>query len=198
MGRARTLAAVMGVVALAAVGALVGARVVDADDGPTAVDVGFLRDMLDHHEQANLMALLALGRDPSPVARNLAVDVLASQRYEIGLMEGWLIDWGVERGAPTRDAMAWMGMHVVPAEMPGMASQAQLNTLNTLSGDELDDAFFELMIGHHQGGIHMAEAAAKSATNPHVRWIAKAIARNQRREIMEIETARVMLTSEAP
>jgi uncharacterized protein (DUF305 family) len=182
----RRLVTIAAAVALAAGGVFVAANVVGADDGPTEVDVGFLRDMIDHHEQANTLALIALHGDASLLSDNLAIDVLASQRYEIGLMEGWLIDWGLERGAVTRDAMAWMGMHVTPDAMPGMASAAQIQELATLQGTALDRRFFELMIEHHEGGIHMAEAARDDASNPHVRWLARRIAGNQRREINEI------------
>jgi len=164
-------------------------RTVGGGDGPSKADIGFLQDMIDHHEQANLLSLVALHGDASPIARNLAVDVLTSQRYEIGLMDEWLRSHGQSRGGPDRTAMAWMGMNVTPATMPGMATQADIDALSRLSGPALDRQFLQLMIVHHEGGIHMGTAAEKLATEGHVQWLAGQMARNQRREILEIESA---------
>jgi uncharacterized protein (DUF305 family) len=152
------------------------------------VDIGFLQDMIDHHEQANQLSAIALRGDASSPVANLALDVVAAQRYEIGVMEGWLIEWGLERGEPTRVAMAWMGMSVAPATMPGMAAPADVDALTRLSGAALDVRYLELLLDHHRGGLHMSDAAATSARNPHVRWLAGQMATNQRREIREIET----------
>ena len=180
----------IGVVAVVAVAVVAGAAAgVGADgSGRNRADVGFLQDMIDHHEQANLLAAIALRGDPSAPVRNLALDVINAQRYEIGMMDGWLMQWDRERGEPARDAMAWMGMHVTPREMPGMASVRDLDALGRLSGRALDVRFLELMLDHHRGGVHMAEAAVESAGDSHVRWLAGQMARNQRREIREIET----------
>jgi uncharacterized protein (DUF305 family) len=182
------------VIAAVVAGALVlgGAAVVaanrsDRDPQRNRADVGFLRDMIDHHEQATLMSGIALRGDASEPVRNLALDVIAYQRYEIGMMEGWLIDWGLERGQPGREAMVWMGMPVAVESMPGMASVEDLTELSQLSGNKLDVRFLELMLDHHHGGVHMAEAAIERGRNPHVRWLAGQMARNQEREIADIE-----------
>ena len=44
--------------------------------------------------------------------------------------------------------------------MPGMATPAQMNKLETLHGKALDVLFLQLMIHHHQGGLPMAQYAA--------------------------------------
>lgn len=185
----------LGIAAVVAAGLLVAKVARSSDAEPrNATDVGFLQDMIDHHDQANLLAAIALRGDASPVVRNAAVDVIASQRYEIGLMEGWLIGWGLDRGAPQRTAMEWMGMDVQPAAMPGMATTGEIDALSDLHGAALDQRFLALMIDHHRGGIHMSEAALGSARNPHVLSLARRIVRNQRREIRELETTRSLLS----
>lgn len=172
---------------LAALGAT---AVVAADDEPdrNAADVGFLQDMIDHHDQANQLSAVALAGDASEPVRNLALDVIASQRYEIGVMEGWLIQWGLDRGAPGREVMAWMGMPTPIDDMPGMASAGAIAGLSRLRGSDLDVRYLELLLDHHEGGVHMATEAAERGADPHVRWLAEQMARNQRREIREIET----------
>ena len=159
------------------------------DDRPAedSVDVGFLQDMVDHHEQAVLLALLVLRGSPSDTVRNFAVDVIASQRHELGLMDGWLTVWGLERGAPGRTAMGWMGMPTPVAAMPGMAGPEDLDALSKASGAELDRLFLRLMLDHHRGGIHMGEFAAAEAGNDHVRWLGGQIRTNQLREIRDME-----------
>jgi uncharacterized protein (DUF305 family) len=185
------VAAVAAVVSAAAVLSTVAVIAAARSDGDrpdrSRADVGFLQDMIDHHEQATLMSGIALRGEASLPVRNLALDVIAFQRYEIGMMEGWLIDWGFERGQPGREAMVWMGSPVPVESMPGMAGVDDLANLSQLSGSKLDVRFLELMLEHHQGGVHMAEAGAELARNPHVRWLAGQMTRNQQREIADIE-----------
>lgn len=50
--------------------------------------------------------------------------------------------------------------------------------------------FIPLTQGHHQGGVHIAEFAAKNAESEFVRRLAARMARNQRIEINELEGAR--------
>lgn len=182
VGVAVLVAAAVAVVVLVATG-------VGADDpGPGPADIGFLQDMIDHHEQATQLSAIALAAETSAPVRNLALDVVAAQRYEIGLMEGWLIEWGLDRGEPGRDVMAWMGMPLPAHAMPGMATLEQIDRLHRLDGSAIDVRFLELMLEHHRGGIHMATAAVDTARSPNVQWLAGQMARNQRREIREIET----------
>lgn len=185
MSQRRELALAVLAAAVLVAGVLVVAVDDGADDPPgvDSVDVGFLQDMIDHHEQAVLLSLIALRNEPSGAVRDLAIDVIASQREEIGKMEGWLILWGHERGQPSRQAMAWMGMRSTPATMPGMATRDELAALEAARGAALDDLFLTLMIVHHEGGIHMAEPASQEAEVDHVRFLAARIAQDQLREI---------------
>ena len=187
------------VVAVAA-GAFVAGR---ASDGREAgrvetgsVDAGFVRDMIDHHEQAVLLSSIVLRSEPSAPVRDIAVDVIASQRYEIGVLDGWLREWDLDRGAVTRrDAMAWMGHGTTLENMPGMAARDELAALTAARGTEADALFFELMSEHHEGGVHMAREAAERAESANVRWIAGLMSRNQQREIREMESVRLAMTS---
>ena len=194
----RPAAVGLGLVLVVLLGAALLAR--RGTDGPTHndADIGFLRDMIDHHDQANFISAIALRGSASVAVRNAALDVVAAQRYEVGLMEGWLIEWGIDEGDPNRDAMAWMGMPSKPGVMPGMATPAQLDELAKASGEALDVRFVELMIEHHRGGVHMAEAARESAGDPQVRWLAGRMVRNQRQEIRELETLLVRIGSAQP
>lgn len=177
--------------ALAALLALIAAAVVWAwpqPPGEDSVEVGFARDMATHHMQAVEMAELIRDRTDDPDIAFLARDIAQVQQGQIGQFFGWLDVWGrTPTGA--QPAMAWMGM---PTDglMPGMATREELQRLADLRGPEADELFLELMIDHHQGGVHMAEAAVQREVGPPARRLAEVIAASQQ---SEIETMQAML-----
>jgi uncharacterized protein (DUF305 family) len=168
-----------------AIGYLVGVR---SSETPTsAVDIGFLVDMSEHHDQAVRMALMELAHGQDPTVRGFAQDVLLFQRSELGAM-GVLLD---EQGAvrpdldPDRSAMAWMDMATPSGAMPGMATEEQLARLDAARGLDADRLFLELMSAHHEGGLHMAEYAADHGSDPRVRALAARMAKYQEIEVRE-------------
>ncbi len=87
-----------------------------------AVDTDYARMMLGHHEQALELSALVPGRSSSPDVADLAFRIDRAQVEEVGQLQGFLR----LRGAPT-DPGPMTGM-------PGMADQATLARLRTLSG----------------------------------------------------------------
>lgn len=192
------LGVVVAVTLLAAVAFVVGdlwEGPLDRVPGEDSVDVGFLRDMIDHHDQAVQMALIQIANGESELLAGFALDVVASQRYEIGLMEARLRDWGHGRGDPTREAMAWMGHATAVADMPGMASSEDIAAFAGVAGSDADARFIQLMTDHHEGGIHMAEHAWRHAGHEPVRELAERMAKLQRIEIRDLEVAGMGLAS---
>jgi uncharacterized protein (DUF305 family) len=157
--------------------------------GETSVDVGFLRDMIDHHDQAVEMSLYTLASDANTITKTVAGDVLLSQRQEIGLMDGMLGNWGRDRGDPDRIAMEWMGERSPVAQMPGMQPRAEVLRLRTVGAGEIDRLFYTMMKAHHEGGVHMAEYAAEHAETKRARELAAFMANTQRTEIAEMNEA---------
>jgi uncharacterized protein (DUF305 family) len=166
-------------------------------DAPAAgsVDVGVLRDMADHHEQAVRMSLLVIPRDGvSPAVRDVALGIIASQRYDVGKIEAWLDDWHVGRGSPSRAAMAWMGHRgMTPAAMPGMATPSDLGALGAASGTDAEVRFLDLMAEHHRAGGELATFAATHAETGKVRRLAELIEAGQQEEILELISLRRQL-----
>jgi uncharacterized protein (DUF305 family) len=172
--------------------------------GADSVDAGFARDMSTHHLQGVEMANLALTHAQDPRVRSLGFDISATQTNQVGRMQGWLSLWGVPVSGGT--PMAWMngtahdaassssaampGMDMGGtgtsgsggALMPGMATEAELTQLGTLSGQAFDVQFLRLMIRHHQGGLQMAQYAQAHAEIPAVRSLARSIAETQTAE----------------
>jgi uncharacterized protein (DUF305 family) len=167
----------------AAVGWFLG-RAGDGHADRDSADVGFLYDMMRHHEQAVAMSSVQLREGNEPMISHFADEIIRFQSYEIGLMEGVLARLGHERRDAPATAMGWMGAAVDADEMPGLASEAEMAGLRT--ADDVDAWFVALMIDHHAGGAAMAEDAAARAEDPVVRQFAETMARNQWFEITEM------------
>jgi uncharacterized protein (DUF305 family) len=170
-----------------AVGYAIGVRSSESDDQLSAVDVGFLQDMFDHHDQAIRLSLLELADGSDATARHFAQEVIIFQRREIGIMEQLLDQGGHGRGGTDRLVMTWMGEPTPLRQMPGLATEAQLDALETASGADADRLFLQLMRAHHEGGIHMAQFAASSGSNQRVRDLAARMAEYQRIEVNEYD-----------
>jgi uncharacterized protein (DUF305 family) len=73
--------------------------------------------------------------------------------------------------------------------MPGLATQAELDQLQAASGKAADRLYAQLMIAHHQGGIHMAQYAAEHAARADVRDLASRMVSGQQGDIVELQAA---------
>jgi uncharacterized protein (DUF305 family) len=143
-------------------------------------EVRFTRDMSAHHAQAVEMATLIRDRSTDPELRQLTLDMILTQQNQIGQMQAWLNLWGVpqEGLAPP---MGGMG------EMMGMAPQQSVNDLATLSVNEAEISFLQLMIRHHEGGVFMAQDILETTRQPVVRRLAESIVAAQSGEIAYME-----------
>lgn len=181
-------------------GALLGAWVTSrstAELPPTSssVEAGFLRDMQTHHAQAVQMSVIVRERSSDPEIRTLALDVELSQQQQIGQMYGWLAQWGLTQTI-ANSPMLWMRDdepggdphapdHAMKSAdgMPGMATSADLTRLRALRDRDAERLYLQLMIPHHEGGVAMAEYAAKNSAQPLVRNLAQRILEAQSAEV---------------
>jgi uncharacterized protein (DUF305 family) len=67
--------------------------------------------------------------------------------------------------------------------MPGLASREDMKRLQAATGREADVLFATLLRAHHEGGLHLAEEAARRAGTPEVRRLADGMHDAQRDEI---------------
>jgi uncharacterized protein (DUF305 family) len=151
-----------------------------------SVDASFLQDMRYHHDQAVAMALMfrekpAEGQDPA--LRQVAGEVLLGQQLENGYMVRMLAGWGRSEANESGEALRWMGMPVALEHMPGLASREDMKRLQAATGREADVLFATLLRAHHEGGLHLAEEAARRAGTPEVRRLADGMHDAQRDEI---------------
>ena len=175
------------VLALCFVAGAVGWRIGQGTD-PSAgsADIGFLQDMTTHHEQAILMSTSELLNGDDRTIKVFADEIVRFQSYELGLMQRDLERLGSSRYDLPADAMGWMGDPVPRNEMPGLASEEEMDLLDGDDGGDVDAAFVTMMIDHHAAGAAMAEAAAEDAEDERVRGLATRMARTQRSEIAEL------------
>jgi uncharacterized protein (DUF305 family) len=157
--------------------------------GDDSVEAGFARDMSTHHAQAVEMSMLALDKSTQPDLRLLAGEITQAQQAQIGMMQTWLREWGLD---PTgrKPPMSWMqdGASLMKnGLMPGMASADDMAKLRTATGTEFDQMFLHLMQQHHLGGIHMVDGIIAETDEPDVVWLAQAMANNQRAELEFIQ-----------
>jgi uncharacterized protein (DUF305 family) len=125
---------------------------------PSKADVEFMQGMIMHHNQAVEMTEMLKTRTHDPAVRELGKKIDVSQTDEMRWMKQWLTD----RGFPT-DAMADMdmgsmpGMHMDMPLMPGMLTEAQMDTLRKSTGPQFDHLFLTGMIQHHTGALTMVK-----------------------------------------
>jgi uncharacterized protein (DUF305 family) len=160
-----------------------------ANAAPAAdpVDAGFATDMLDHHQQALQMSLLAIDKATTTPVQTLAIKMVTGQQSESGRFLQYLEERGLHQGDADRVVMGWMGMARPRAQMPGLASPEELLALTNATGPDVDRRFLDLMIRHHEGGLHMAEYAAEHGSNEPLRGVAARMVVTQRREIADMQ-----------
>lgn len=140
----------------------------------------FIAGMTPHHDGAIEMAEVALERAEHPEIRELARNIIASQRAENRAMEGWYRAW---YGGAVPEVRA------MDHAMPGMEMEGAMG----VSAEELrraepfDRAFIDAMIPHHEAAVTMARDAEERAEHPELRRLARAIVEAQEREVRRME-----------
>lgn len=196
--------------AVVLLGGLAGAWAVrSATYQPTegSPEVGFSRDMIQHHGQAVTMSFLVRDRTDDPEVRALALDLVTSQAEEQGMLTAWLRRHDVPASS-TVPQMAWMTTPVAGGDGPdghgvehvtdgdaapmttadiGMASDDELTLLARLDGREAEILFLRLMRAHHVGGQQMIEAYLQRGTDQELTRIARGMLTAQTRETRQID-----------
>ncbi|MFF2656495.1 DUF305 domain-containing protein [Kitasatospora sp. NPDC058032] len=190
---AAALALALGVPALVAGGTSASGTSslsVPADGSPEA---GFARDMSTHHQQAVDLSFIVRDRTSDEPTRTLAFDIINTQANQRGMMMGWLDQWGLTQHS-TAKPMTWMtamGGHGHGADyqahdgslMPGMATNAQLAKLRSLSGRDAEVLYLQLMVEHHKGGVEMAQGYVDMAHNDAEKRLAQSMVVGQSSEV---------------
>jgi uncharacterized protein (DUF305 family) len=158
--------------------------------GETSAEAGFARDMSEHHAQAVEMGMIAHQRASRPGLVTLGGDIALTQQAQIGMMQEWLRSWGLGPNS-AQPPMAWIpgGEQALRGNlMPGMATREEIAQLQSATGQEFDILFCQLMLRHHQGGIHMVDKLLELDPSSEVAELAETMKRNQSLEIAVMTT----------
>lgn len=154
-------------------------------------DVQFLQQMIVHHQQALMMARMAAQKAADADVKQLAVQIEQEQAPEIEQMSTWLQLWdrtvpsmGPGMAAPSMSPPVGHGM------MPSMRPLPDLGRMQTMTGEQFDRMFLQLMIAHHEDAVEMAKAEIAGGADPAVKQLAEKI---QASQTAQIEQMRQML-----
>lgn len=161
---------------------------VPARPGYGEADVRFMQGMIAHHAQAIVMTDMVAERTEREQIRLLARRIADSQNSEMDMMRSWL----TSRGEAVAGAHA---QHGEGAHMPGMLTQAELDSLRATRGDAFDRTFIDFMIRHHEGALEMVADlfAANGGREPELFQFASHVDADQRTEIERMRRLRSAL-----
>ncbi|GAB2659513.1 DUF305 domain-containing protein [Nocardia goodfellowii] len=153
----------------------------------TSTEIGFVQDMVAHHQQALLM-VASLDPGVHPAVAQLAVQIDRTQRTEIGTMLGWL--QLASSTATNPRPMRWMSTATshhnatpgAPEHMPGNVTRAELDALAAARAGQAESLFLHLMQRHHQGAVAMARVADALLEPGPVKYLARDIVATQSQE----------------
>ncbi|MEU5382481.1 MULTISPECIES: DUF305 domain-containing protein [Kitasatospora] len=150
-----------------------------------SAEAGFARDMATHHQQAIDMSFIIRDRTQSEEVRGFAFDIINTQANQRGMLMGFLDQWGLSQST-TAKPMTWMN-HPYEAHdgslMPGMATNTELDRLRSLSGQDAEVYYLQLMIKHHKAGAEMAQAYVDAGRNAPEKRLAQGMVDAQHAEI---------------
>ncbi len=124
----------------------------------------FIVNMIPHHREAIDTAKIIVAKTENAELKKIAEAIISGQSTEAATMKKWLTSWYPNSTLKTE-------------YMPMMRD------LTKLSSHDLDDAFMEDMIKHHEGAVHMAEEVLDVSQRPEIVKMAKDIISAQNAEI---------------
>jgi uncharacterized protein (DUF305 family) len=165
-----------------------------ANSSYTVADVDFMQDMIIHHHQALLMAILAAPSTNNQAILDLAGRIDVSQADEISFMQDWL----GEREEQVSDPTAEHSEHT-HHNMMGMATPEQMTQLAESKSTDFDRLFLQLMITHHDGAIKMVKELREqpgSTYDPLLNEFASDVTNDQAVEIERMNALLIGLSSD--
>lgn len=146
------------------------------------LDAHFIEQMIPHHEDAIIMAKLALTKARHEEIKILAQNISDSQNSEINQMKVWYKEWYGREVPEGDDVMSGHGMMEKSSlHMGMMGNDTDMSRLET--ANDFDTAFIEEMIPHHQMAVMMAQMLKNGTSRPEMKQLADDIIDAQSTEI---------------
>jgi uncharacterized protein (DUF305 family) len=131
----------------------------------------YLSQMIPHHQEAVEAARQVLERSDRPEMKQFAQSIIEVQSAEIEQMQDWLKVW-------------------YPGRSSNRTYSPMMRDLSQLSGNALDQAFLDDMIGHHMEAVMMSQMLLNRnlVENWAIVPFARQIVRSQHQEIAQMRT----------
>lgn len=130
-----------------------------------ADDRQFISQMIPHHEEAVTTSEIVVNNSTNTELTAFATEVISVQTREIEQMKQWHKQWFGEE-------FSWYSAYT-----------SMMGDLTKLQGTELEKAYIEGMISHHNGAIEMAEQILKITKRPEIKKMAEDIILVQSEEV---------------
>jgi len=148
-----------------------------ASSSAVPFDRAFIDAMVPHHRSAIAMAEAAKNAGlQNGQLREVADDIMESQRREIDEMLDWREEWFGSRDLGPEDRSL---LGLPEAEMGAMEHGAD----EIEGAEDVDRAFAVAMIPHHEDAIEMAKQAQQKGQHEEIKTLADDIVEAQKREI---------------
>lgn len=141
------------------------------------MDRHFIEQMIPHHDDAILMAEIALKQAEHAEIKTLAENIRRTQSEENAKMRGWYKSW---YGTDVPEDSLSVGMGGM------MGDATDIKTLE--NAKPFDKEFIEQMIPHHQMAIMMATMLLQGTDREEMKTLAQAIIDAQSREIDQMRS----------
>ena len=150
--------------------------------------------MIVHHAQAVVMGDLVKGRLTDTQVSGIASRIRDEQKPEMKAMASTLKSWGekvpIEATNPTLGSRAGHSQH---AQMPGMATQKQLDALARAKGADVDRLYLDLMTTHHEGALTMCTTLGDKGSDERTGELGDDINVTQSKQIDQMKAMRKRL-----
>lgn len=158
-----------------------GAGATATEAGKVPFDLAFIDAMVPHHRSAISMAKAAQKAGlTQPELVKIAGNIVTSQQSEIDEMLDWREQW---YGSRTVEPMNADTLGMSDEEM-GMGHGMENEITDA---EDVDAAFADAMIPHHEGAVAMAKLADERAQHQEIKDLSAAILSAQEREISILE-----------
>jgi uncharacterized protein (DUF305 family) len=178
-----------------------GSPMAGMDHSTMELDQMYIDMMIPHHASIVALSEAALPRLTDARLQEIAQSIVDAQSAEIEELRGYRDQF---YGDPNPMAMDAAMMEAMDAMMPGMGSMDEMafqmdpaaQVAAICGAEDVDLAFIDLVIPHHEMAITASEPVATGAANEEIQAFAERVIADQQREIDELEAIRAELTGE--
>lgn len=153
-----------------------------------SIDRHFIEQMIPHHDDAILMAEIALKKAEHPEIATLAKNIKRTQSEENTKMRKWYRSW-YDTDVPEKSVYEGMGGRGMGGGMMGGGMMGDATDVNALrNAKQFDKEFIEQMIPHHQMAIMMTTMLLQGTERKEMKTLGQAIIDTQSKEIDQMRS----------